>query len=139
MTHVDNRRSVSWSRLMPCFCTLAIMTSFEDYFPCSRFAPRRAAHIYTAVEPSATTMSRVHACPCPGAHPFFKSLSMPLSRSVRTLSFIINMLFTNSHSSVQTTHSGVHAFTCVSLFFFFLFPHTSWIINNLYCGTNSPR
>lgn len=40
---------------------------------------------------------------------FSKSLSVPLSCSVHTLSFIINMLFTNSHSS----HSGMHEFTCM--------------------------
>lgn len=98
-----------------------------------------AHFFYTAVKPLSTPMFYLHAFPCPsvaryhsrvGNIVFFPPL-VPPSCSVHASSFIINMLFINSHSPLQTAHSAMHPFTCI------FFPRTSWIINNLYCSTDS--
>lgn len=99
--------------------------------------------IYTAVKLLSTPMFYLHAFPRPSVtryhswvcnvafFPMFFPLLFCLPCSVHASSFIINMLFTNSHSPLQTAHSAVRPFTCG------FFPRTSWIINNLYCSTDS--
>lgn len=92
----------------------------HDYFHCSWFGLRNETRICTAVKPQSPTMSYSHAFPCPFTLlssrvclTVFFSFHVSLLFCSHIISFIINMLFANSRSYMQTTHSGMHAFTCM--------------------------